>query len=114
MDGLLKDATRPPGRKPLSARRIKQVVDLTLHEKPPNATHWSVRMGWTSRRAHVKALRGAAEDGRSHAAVRCARKENTTALLFHPPGRHHRIVQMGKGLWRSHRRSAKSLASMTE
>jgi hypothetical protein len=71
-------------------------------------------MGWTSRRAHVKALRGAAEGGRSHAAVRCARKENITALLFHPPGRHHRIVQMGKGLWRSHRRSAKSLASMTE
>ena len=31
-DGLLKDATRPPGRKPLAARRIKQVVDLTLHE----------------------------------------------------------------------------------
>jgi hypothetical protein len=27
VDGLLKDATRPPGRKPLSARRIKQVVD---------------------------------------------------------------------------------------
>ena len=36
VDGLLKDATGPPGRKPLSARRIKQVVDLTLHEKPPN------------------------------------------------------------------------------
>ena len=44
VDGLLKDATRPPGRKPLSARKIKQVVDLTLHEKPPNATHWSVRV----------------------------------------------------------------------
>ena len=43
VDGLLKDATRPPGRKPLSARKIKQVVDLTLREKPPNATHWSVR-----------------------------------------------------------------------
>jgi len=42
--GLLKDATRPPGRKPLSARKIKQVVHLTLHEKPPDATHWSVRM----------------------------------------------------------------------
>jgi transposase len=41
--GLLKDATRPPGRKPLSARKIKQVVHLTLHEKPPDATHWSVR-----------------------------------------------------------------------
>ena len=44
VDGLLKDATRPPGRKPLTARKIKQVVELTLNEKPPNATHWSVRM----------------------------------------------------------------------
>jgi transposase len=43
VDGLLKDATRPPGRKPLSARKIKQVVQLTLHEKPPDATHWSER-----------------------------------------------------------------------
>jgi hypothetical protein len=36
VDGLLKDATRPPGRKPLTARRIKQVVNLTLNEKPPD------------------------------------------------------------------------------
>jgi transposase len=43
VDGLLKDATRPPGRKPLTARRIKQVVNLTLNEKPPDATHWSER-----------------------------------------------------------------------
>ena len=41
VDGLLKDATRPPGRKPLTARRIKQVVNLTLNEKPPDATHRS-------------------------------------------------------------------------
>src|SRR4029077_7550788 len=27
-DGLLKAATRPPGRKPLTARKIKQVVNL--------------------------------------------------------------------------------------
>ena len=43
VDGLLKDATRPPRRKPLTAEKIKQVVDMTLHETPPNATHWSVR-----------------------------------------------------------------------
>ena len=43
VDGLLKDATRPPGRKPLTARKIKQVVNLTLHEKPLDATHWSER-----------------------------------------------------------------------
>jgi transposase len=43
VDGLLKDATRPPRRKPLTAEKIKQVVEMTLHETPPNATHWSVR-----------------------------------------------------------------------
>ena len=43
VDGLLKDATRPPRRKPLSAEQIKRVVDLTLDETPPNATHWSLR-----------------------------------------------------------------------
>jgi transposase len=43
VEGLLKDATRPSGRKPLTARKIEEVVSLTLNEKPPNATHWSER-----------------------------------------------------------------------
>jgi transposase len=43
VDGLLKDATRPPRRKPLTPDKIRQVVHMTLHEKPPNATHWSLR-----------------------------------------------------------------------
>jgi transposase len=43
VDGLLKDATRPPRRKPLTPEKVKQVVHMTLHEKPPNATHWSLR-----------------------------------------------------------------------
>jgi transposase len=43
MDGLLKDATRPSRVKPLTAEKIKQVVHMTLHAKPPNATHWSLR-----------------------------------------------------------------------
>jgi transposase len=42
VDGLLKDATRPPRRKPLTAEKIKQVVDMTLHQKPANATPWSL------------------------------------------------------------------------
>ena len=41
--GLLKDASRPPRRKPLTAQKIAEVVRLTLHTKPPNATHWSGR-----------------------------------------------------------------------
>jgi transposase len=43
VEGLLKDATRPPGRKPLTAAVIQRVVAMTLHEKPPRATQWSVR-----------------------------------------------------------------------
>ncbi len=43
VDGLLKDATRPSRVKPLSPEKIAQVVHMTLHEKPPNATHWSTR-----------------------------------------------------------------------
>jgi transposase len=43
VDGLLKDATRPSRVKPLPSATVKQVVHMTLHAKPPNATHWSVR-----------------------------------------------------------------------
>jgi transposase len=43
VEGLLRDATRPSRVKPLSAEKIKQVVQMTLHEEPPNATQWSVR-----------------------------------------------------------------------
>src|SRR5512144_1703550 len=43
VEGLLKDASRPPGRQPLAAATIKRVVELTLHETPADATHWSER-----------------------------------------------------------------------
>jgi transposase len=43
VEGLLKDATRPPRRKLLSAAASNKVVDMTLHAKPPAATRWSVR-----------------------------------------------------------------------
>ena len=40
----LRDKSRP-GRKPkLSASAVQQVIDVTLHEQPPAATHWSNRM----------------------------------------------------------------------
>ncbi len=43
VNGLLKDAPRP-GRTPqISARKIESIVDATLHSKPADATHWSVR-----------------------------------------------------------------------
>jgi transposase len=43
VDGLLKDATRPSRVKPLSPEQINQVVHMTLHNKPSNATQWSLR-----------------------------------------------------------------------
>ena len=43
VDGLPRDATRPPGKKPLPASTVERVVRMTLHELPPQATHWSAR-----------------------------------------------------------------------
>ena len=43
VDGLLRDAPRPSRVKPLTPEKINQVVHMTLHQKPPNETHWSVR-----------------------------------------------------------------------
>jgi transposase len=41
--GLLRDKTRPPGRKPLARSVIRQVVTKTTTERPPAATHWTAR-----------------------------------------------------------------------
>jgi transposase len=43
VDGLLRDATRPPGRPPLAKVVVERVVHMTLHEPPPDATQWSAR-----------------------------------------------------------------------
>jgi transposase len=43
VEGLARDATRPGRKKPLSAEVIARVVEMTLHAKPPAATHWSAR-----------------------------------------------------------------------
>ena len=39
----LVEGRHSPGRQPLPAETIKRVVELTLHETPPDATHWSER-----------------------------------------------------------------------
>jgi transposase len=41
--GLRRDKTRPPGRKPLAAAVVRQVVTKTTTETPPAATHWTAR-----------------------------------------------------------------------
>lgn len=44
LPGLEKDAPRP-GRIPkISDRKIRRIVEATLHSKPKNATHWSTRL----------------------------------------------------------------------
>src|SRR6476646_1990189 len=41
--GLERDATRPGRKPPLEATTIERVVNMTLNEKPPGGTHWSLR-----------------------------------------------------------------------
>ena len=40
---LQKDAPRPGKPRSIADRQVKRVVDMTLHQKPANATHWSTR-----------------------------------------------------------------------
>jgi transposase len=40
---LEKDAPRPGRTRTITDRRVKKVVEMTLHQKPVNATHWSTR-----------------------------------------------------------------------
>jgi transposase len=41
VDGLLRDKTRPSGKKPLSRKVRLKVLAKTANETPANATHWS-------------------------------------------------------------------------
>ena len=43
VDGLLRDRTRPPGRKPVPPATVAQVVAMTCSEPPGEATHWTGR-----------------------------------------------------------------------
>jgi transposase len=43
MAALEKDAPRPGKPRTITDREVKKVVEMTLHEKPANATHWSTR-----------------------------------------------------------------------
>ncbi len=40
---LQKDAPRPGKPCTITERKVKRVVEMTLHNKPTNATHWSTR-----------------------------------------------------------------------
>jgi transposase len=40
---LQKDAPRPGKPRSITKGQVKRVVEMTLHQKPANATHWSTR-----------------------------------------------------------------------
>ena len=43
VDGLLRDKTRPPGKAPVAAKRVAEIVRLTQEPPPHEATHWTAR-----------------------------------------------------------------------
>jgi transposase len=43
VDGLLRDKTRPPGKRPLPGETVRRVVNLTLAAPPGETTHWTGR-----------------------------------------------------------------------
>jgi transposase len=44
VDGLVRDKTRKPGKRPLPADTVQRVIDLALGPPPGETTHWTGRM----------------------------------------------------------------------
>ena len=43
VDGLLRDASRPPGKAPVAPDRVAEIIRLTQTPPPHEATHWTLR-----------------------------------------------------------------------
>lgn len=43
IEALLRDASRPARKPKIGEEKEKAIIEATLHSKPANATHWSVR-----------------------------------------------------------------------
>lgn len=43
VEGLLRDATRPPGKAPIPEDRVNAVIDRATSPPPPHASHWTLR-----------------------------------------------------------------------
>ncbi len=43
VDGLLRDATRPPGKAPVPAATVRALIDLAMSPPPPNRSHWTLK-----------------------------------------------------------------------
>jgi hypothetical protein len=44
VEGLTRDKTRKPGKKPLPPASVQRVLDLALAPPPGEGTHWTGRM----------------------------------------------------------------------
>ena len=43
IEGLLRDATRPPGKAPIPEYRVNAVIDRATSPPPPGTSHWTLR-----------------------------------------------------------------------
>ncbi|MFD0939054.1 IS630 family transposase, partial [Methylobacterium trifolii] len=101
VEGLLHDKTRPPGKEPLSAGTVAEVLALTCSEPPGEVTHWagravaeqvgislrSVQRIWEAHRLQPHRVR---TFKRSNDAAFAAKVEDIVGLYMEPP--RHAVV----------------------
>jgi transposase len=101
VEGLLRDKTRPPGRKPVPTATIARVLALTQSELPGEATHWTgramaktvglslrtVQRIWEAHRLQPHRIR---TFKRSNDPAFAEKVEDLVGLYMHPPA--HAVV----------------------
>ena len=101
VEGLLRDKTRPPGRKPVPTATIARVLALTQSEPPGEATHWTgramaktvglslraVQRIWEAHRLQPHRIR---TFKRSNDPAFAEKVEDLVGLYMHPPA--HAVV----------------------
>jgi transposase len=101
VEGLLRDKTRPPGKRPLSTAKVAEVLALSCSEPPGEVTHWTgravakiagvslraVQRIWDQHRLQPHRLR---TFKRSKDPAFAAKVEDIVGLYMSPP--HHAVV----------------------
>jgi transposase len=101
VDGLLRDKTRPPGRKPVPTATVARVLALTQSEPSGEATHWTgramakavglslriVQRIWEAHRLQPHRIR---TFKRSNDPAFAEKVEDVVGLYMHPPA--HAVV----------------------
>ena len=117
--GLLRDKTRKPGKPPLAAKTVAEVVALTCAEPPGEATHWTgramakavgsalraVQRIWAAHRLQPHRIR---TFKRSRDPEFAAKVEDIVGLYMDPPA--HAVVCRSTRRARSRRSTARSRA----